>query len=103
MVVLEAMAHGLPVVVSNETHCGIAELLTDGDNALLLKDPRDASELAFKLRSLLQNQQRTDDLSQRAVTFAAEHQWAGIARAQEAMYFEVLRVRQPKPTSSSPA
>jgi glycosyltransferase involved in cell wall biosynthesis len=51
MVVLEAMAHGLPVVVSNEVHCGIAGLLTHGDNALLLNNPRDATVVCFKIRS----------------------------------------------------
>jgi len=37
MVVLEAMAHGLPVVVSGTPWCGISAELSDGVNALLLK------------------------------------------------------------------
>ncbi len=45
MVVLEAMAHGLPVVVSAGRYCGIAELLSHGVNALVLQDPRDAGVL----------------------------------------------------------
>ena len=90
MVVLEAMAHGLPVIVSPEAHCGIAELLTDGGNALILKDPRDAIELSAHLRSVLQNPQRREHLSHGAVTFAQSHQWAGIAQVQEALYFECL-------------
>ena len=91
MVVLEAMAHGLPVVLSDEAHCGIAGLLTHGDNALILKDPRNAIELSAHLRSVLQNPQRREHLSQGAVAFAQSHQWAGIAQAQEALYFECLQ------------
>jgi glycosyltransferase involved in cell wall biosynthesis len=53
MVVLEAMAHGLPVVVSGPKYCGIAGLLSQGANALLLDDPRDAGELARVLGDLL--------------------------------------------------
>ncbi len=90
MVVLEAMAHGLPVVVSDEAHCGIAELLTDGNNALILKDPRDAIELSSHLRSLLQNPHRREHLSKGAITFAQSHQWAGIAQVQEALYLDSL-------------
>ncbi len=89
MVVLEAMAHGLPVVVSNEAHCGIAGLLTHGDNALILDNPRDASELAANLRTVLQNPQQRERLSNGVVAFAQSHQWADIAREQEAMYFEI--------------
>jgi glycosyltransferase involved in cell wall biosynthesis len=88
MVVLEAMAHGLPVVVSGEAHCGIAGLLTHGDNALILQDPRDATELATNLRSVLQNSQQRDALGQAATSFAREHLWTHGARAQEAVYLE---------------
>lgn len=90
MVVLEAMAHGLPVVVSNEAHCGIAGLLTHGENALILNNPRDVDELAANLRAVLQNPQQRERLSQGAVAFAQLHQWADIAREQEAMYFRIV-------------
>ena len=89
MVVLEAMAHGLPVVVSNEAHCGIAQLLSDGNNALILNNPRDATELAENLRAMLQNLQQRERLSQGAVAFAQSHQWSDIARAQDEIYLEI--------------
>lgn len=100
MVVLEAMAHGLPVIVSDEAHCGIAELLTHGDNSLILKNPRDATELSAHLRSVLESPPRRERLRHGAVTFAQSHQWAAIAQAQEALYFEVLRVRHPHPEAA---
>ena len=40
MVVLEAMAYGLPVVVSSAAYCGISGLLSHGVNALLVHEPR---------------------------------------------------------------
>jgi UDP-glucose:(heptosyl)LPS alpha-1,3-glucosyltransferase len=51
LVLLEAAASGLPLLVSREN--GAAELLTDGVDALLLDDPANAELLAEKMRHLL--------------------------------------------------
>ena len=91
MVVLEAMAHGLPVVVSSEAHCGIAGLLTHGENALLLQNPRDANALATHLRSALQDQPLRFQLTGSAAAFAREYLWIHIAQKQEAMYFDAVK------------
>ena len=50
---LEALAHGLPVVVSAARYCGIAALLTHELDALILENPRDATALAQALQRLL--------------------------------------------------
>ena len=86
MVVLEAMAHGLPVVVSGEPFCGIAGLLTHDGNALLLSDPRDARALATQLQALLQSALLRKRLSHQALAFAREHLWPQIALEQEKLY-----------------
>ncbi len=94
MVVLEAMAHGLPVVVSGEPFCGIAGLLTHDDNALVLSDPRDATALAMQLQTLLQSGFQSDSplgslregLSNQALVFARAHLWSQIALEQERLY-----------------
>ncbi|RYF57718.1 MAG: glycosyltransferase family 1 protein, partial [Comamonadaceae bacterium] len=52
MAPLEAMAYGLPVVVSGAGHCGLACELEDGVDALLLRDPSSGQELAEKLQQL---------------------------------------------------
>ncbi|WP_262356029.1 glycosyltransferase, partial [Bordetella pertussis] len=46
MAPLEAMSHGLPVVVSSADYCGFAQYLADGRDALILRDPRDGAEVA---------------------------------------------------------
>lgn len=89
MVVLEAMAHGLPVVVSGPRYCGIAGLLTDGQHALLLHDPHDERELLTQVRRLLADPALAHDLGQRARTWAQDHSWPQVAAVQEALYFSV--------------
>lgn len=93
MVVLEAMAHGLPVVVSGPRYCGIAGLLAQGANALLLDDPRDAGELARVLGELLGRPALRETLSRGAAAFAQRYQWCEIALQQEGLYFSALEAK----------
>jgi hypothetical protein len=46
MVVLEAIAHGLPLVVSGAPYSGIAQDQTDSVNALILIEPKNAKALS---------------------------------------------------------
>ncbi|MFZ4481899.1 MAG: glycosyltransferase family 4 protein, partial [Rhodoferax sp.] len=85
MVVLEAMAHGLPVLVSAERYCGISALLEHGRNALILQQPRDAAALAQGLKRVLQDPALHRSLSAAALLFAALHRWPAIAAQQEAI------------------
>lgn len=92
MVVLEAMAHGLPVVVSDARHCGIAALLDDGVNALILDNPKDPQELSDLLRRLIGDGPLRQRLGRAATAFAEAHQWPEIARQQESIYASVCGV-----------
>ncbi len=98
MVVLEAMAHGLPVVVSGPEYCGISGLLQHGVNAMILDDPRDADHLTQVLAQVLgqscDQQALKDRLLQGATDFAAHYQWREIALKQEALYFSVLLAKK---------
>ncbi len=89
MVVLEAMSYGLPVVVSREKYCGIAGLLTNGLNALILDNPNDAAELSEALKKLLSNNELRNILSHQAAQFADGFAWEELARQQEAVYLSV--------------
>lgn len=89
MVVLEAMAHGLPVVVSGPKYCGISGLLQPGIDAMILDDPRDTNYLARVLEQVLGQPALKERLAQGARGFASHYQWREIALRQEAMYFSV--------------
>jgi glycosyltransferase involved in cell wall biosynthesis len=90
MVVLEAMAHGLPVVVSNVAYCGISGLLSGGLNALLLDDPRDASALSRAVGLLCEDEGMRQAMGTQARAFASGYRWEDIARQQESLYFNAL-------------
>lgn len=86
MVVLEALAHGLPVVVSGPAHCGISRQLRHGVEALLLDDPRDADRLAEYLAAVLQQPALAQQLGQQGRAFAQGHSWENAALQYEALY-----------------
>ncbi|MGV8805545.1 MAG: glycosyltransferase family 4 protein [Polaromonas sp.] len=86
MVVLEAMAHGLPVVVSSSRYCGISELLQTGLNALVVQDPRNSLELLHALELLLIQPLLRGQLIRGATDFALNHQWREVAFKQEEIY-----------------
>ncbi|PHM19556.1 MAG: glycosyl transferase family 1 [Curvibacter sp. PD_MW3] len=90
MVVLEAMAHGLPVVVSGPTHCGISRRLQDGIQALLLRDPRDAASLAGLINTVLAQPALAQQLREHALVFAHAHSWESAALQYEGLYQQVV-------------
>ncbi|NBW49217.1 MAG: glycosyltransferase [Betaproteobacteria bacterium] len=75
MVVLEGMAYGLPVLVSDVPFSGIARDLTAGSNALLLSDPADALGLATNIEALLLDQAFASVLRTDALAFAKANSW----------------------------
>ncbi len=95
MVVIEAMSHGLPVVVSGPAHCGIASLLRDGVDALLLSDPRDAAALQATLQRLLGDPVLGQQLRGAGRQFAQAHSWEAAAQACERLYRLAARPVRP--------
>ncbi len=93
MVVLEAMAHGLPVVVSDVAYCGISGLLQNEIDGLILDNPRDAVALASALRRLLDDAPLAASLGQQARIFAQKFEWSGIAAQQDRLYLSVSASR----------
>lgn len=89
MVVLEAMAHGLPVVVSAAPFCGISAELQDGLNSVLLPDPLSAQAIANAVRGVLGNAQTSAALGQQASAFAAQRTWSQVAQSYEELFARV--------------
>jgi UDP-glucose:(heptosyl)LPS alpha-1,3-glucosyltransferase len=88
LVLLEALACGTPVITSRAA--GVAELMTDGREGYTVSDPFDTSELADRLRRLLERQGQWPELGMAARALALEWDWDSIWRRTEALYAELL-------------
>ena len=69
----EAMACGLPVVTSITN--GTAEIITDGVDGMILRDPTDSDELAAKIRLLFSDPALRNRLGEQAARTAQQYTW----------------------------
>ena len=90
MVVLEAMSHAVPAIVSAERYCGISSELTHLQNVWILQDPLDASALEKAIEKSLESNSH-EAMSQQAIAWAGTQDWQHLALAQEALYYDVVR------------
>lgn len=95
MVPLEAMAHGLPVILSGPAHCGFSRHLATGRDALVLADPRDAGEIAGAVGRLLQEPALRARLVRHGGEVARRFDWASIARQFEQVYMASVSAAAP--------
>ncbi|MCS7026282.1 MAG: glycosyltransferase family 4 protein [Bryobacteraceae bacterium] len=72
--VLEAMAHGLPVITSNGS-----ALREVGEGAALLVDPENTDEIAGAMRRLAEDEGLRRDLVRKGLSRAAAHSWVEAA------------------------
>jgi glycosyltransferase involved in cell wall biosynthesis len=70
---LEAMACGLPVILSSSA--GMSDYVKDGVDALLLRNPQDADELAVALQRLLADPSLRATIGSNASQTAALFSW----------------------------
>jgi len=69
--VIEAMATGLPVIASR--NAGVSEIINDGLNGLLLREPTNVVELAGLIRRLVNDRSLREQLAGNAVHTAGHH------------------------------
>lgn len=79
LVILEALASGLPTIVS--ARAGASEWLEDGVDAVLLRDPLDSIEAGSALRSVTTQPAFAHMLALNGRRKAAELQWSAVATA----------------------
>jgi alpha-1,3-rhamnosyl/mannosyltransferase len=85
--VLEAMAHGLPVVASSA-----ASLREVGGDAGLYVDPHDPRDMAEKVRRAAEDRGLREQMITRGLSRASEFSWQRTAEMTLAAYEEVLAI-----------
>ena len=90
MVILEAMAHSVPVVVSDTPYCGFSSQLRNGQDALLLSDPRDSVLMAQAVLEVLETDALRLNLVRNGLLLAQTHSWDKVAQAYETIYQELV-------------
>jgi UDP-glucose:(heptosyl)LPS alpha-1,3-glucosyltransferase len=87
MVVLEAMAAGLPVIITRTV--GARDLVEDGVEGFVLGEPPTAAELAGKIRFLFDRENRLK-MGQHALERALHHSWNRVADRMAELYLKRL-------------
>lgn len=95
----EAMACGLPVIVSGTA--GVSEIITDENDGLILKDPRDAEALAGLIRRVYEDAEFRTRLGQKAAQTAQQYTWERNGQELAAIFNAVLQ-RKKGGASASP-
>jgi len=98
-VCLEALASGLPCIFSSRS--GGAEVVTDGEDGLILQEPTDAGEIARLLR-LCMNREKATSLGRAARALALRFSVAANAEATEALYREIVAEKTRGPAAVLP-
>jgi glycosyltransferase involved in cell wall biosynthesis len=86
MVILEAMASGLPVVVSNQ--CGSQDEVIHGETGFVTRDP---AEFAACVNTLIQNEQLRSVMGAKARAYAEGQNWERILSQLMAVFYEIKR------------
>jgi UDP-glucose:(heptosyl)LPS alpha-1,3-glucosyltransferase len=98
---LEGMACGLPVIVS--CRAGVSELITDGADGIVLKDPKDAAVLARVVSELQANPALQSALGENAERTAHQYTWERNAAQLDALFERVLEERRARSNSQAKA
>lgn len=85
----EAMACGLPVIVSS--HAGVSEIITDGVDGLILNDPRDPDELAKLIQRLYTDEEFRKRLGEAAAQTARQYTWERNAQQMHEIFTQVVK------------
>jgi UDP-glucose:(heptosyl)LPS alpha-1,3-glucosyltransferase len=97
-VVLEAMASGVPALVSKTA--GAAECVKDGVTGFVLDDPRDAKTLALRVRRLAEDPGERARFSAAAVEAAKTYSWDRHFKRVLEIYDEVARAKKRQPVGA---
>ena len=88
---LEAMACGLPVIVSSRA--GVSEIISDGVDGLVLKDPKDVASLAKMISELQGSPALRQTLGDNAARTARQYSWDHNSSQLKAVFEHVIERR----------
>jgi glycosyltransferase involved in cell wall biosynthesis len=94
---LEAMACGLPVIVSRQA--GVSEIIHHGEDGLILEDPEDALTLAEWIRRLLQDADFRCTIASNAARTAQKFTWESNAAGMKALFEEARQIKREQHTT----
>lgn len=92
MVVLEAMAAGLPVIISSTV--GAKDLIDDGVNGFVIPEQSDSDSAAERIVRLLDGNTR-EEMGAASMRIAFGNDWSRLASRMEMVYQEVLDRKLP--------
>jgi len=84
LVITEALASGLPVIVSE--FAGATDIMNDGREGLLLKNPINPKEIAEKVNILVEDENLRNQMSRNARKTAEKYSWDIIAEKTLKVY-----------------
>lgn len=87
----EAMACGLPIIASRNT--GASEIVTPGEDGLILEDPSDSRQLARLIQRLQEDPELRRRLGENAVRTAQQYSWERNAAGIRALLERARRDR----------
>jgi len=89
LVITEALASGLPVIVSE--FAGATDIMNDECEGLLLKDPTNPKEIAEKVNVLVEDENLRKQMSRNARKTVEKYSWDEVARKILEIYEEVAK------------
>ena len=89
---LEAMACGLPVIVSRQA--GVSELVTHGVDGFVLEDPRDSRQLAQLIQRIYVDADLRKHLGVHAAETAEHYTWRRNAQEMKKVFEQCLREKR---------
>ncbi len=95
MVVLEAMAAGLPAIISGNV--GAKDLVQEGENGFVINDIADSDYIAAKIAFLCDEKMRRP-LAEKACQTAMQNTWDQVAAKYQEIYMSILADRKRNPS-----
>ncbi len=90
MVVLEAMAAGLPVIISSNV--GAKDIVQEGENGFIINDTSDADYISSKI-GLLLDQNIRSSMAKSAYYTATQNTWDNVTSKYKKIYESILLTR----------